>query len=76
MQEMPHTEAAVEISDKDQEEAIRMHQAALLKLQELQGNVVQSGVDLQVKSSKKVNVRSDIVSELLLSDCLVIFRMA
>ena len=73
---MPHTEAAVEISDKDQEEAIRMHQAALLKLQELQGNVVQSGVDLQVKSSKKVNVRSNTVSELLLSDCLVIFRMA
>ena len=73
---MPHTEAAVEISDKDQEEAIRMHQAALLKLQELQGNVVQSGVDLQVKSSKKVNVRSNIVSELFLSDCLVTFRMA
>ncbi|XP_063686306.1 kinesin-like protein KIF17 isoform X2 [Bolinopsis microptera] len=53
LQEMPLTEAAVEISDADQEEAIRMHQAALQKLQELQGNVVQSGADLQVKASKK-----------------------
>ena len=54
IQEMPLSEAAVEISDKDQAEAIKMHQAALQKLQELQGNVVQAGVDLQVKSSKKV----------------------
>ena len=53
---MPLTEAAVEISDADQEEAIRMHQAALQKLQELQGNVVQSGADLQVKASKKVGL--------------------
>ncbi|KAL5267811.1 hypothetical protein ACHWQZ_G004753 [Mnemiopsis leidyi] len=51
--EMPLSEAAVEISDKDQAEAIKMHQAALQKLQELQGNVVQAGVDLQVTSSKK-----------------------
>ena len=34
----------------------KQHQEALLKLQQLQGNVVTAGADLQVRSSKKVTV--------------------
>lgn len=55
LQEMPLTEEADAITDSDKAEAIKMHQAALEKLQQLQASMVHSGsaADVQARTSKK-----------------------